>query len=307
MWETYKVLYAGICGSDINKLRNSIIDKSACKCLGHEVVCMDSTGSAYVVNPFYCLENCKTCDFESYIYCDKISRLGDGSRLSGYSGYIKAPKWALYEIEDNIAKVGVLVDGAAVVFHGIHILGNKNVKKIAIIGSGSMSILSALILKENCGADVVDLYVKNDDKKKKLSDLFGKKMKFRNISDTEEGEYDLVVEAVGGKQTKTITKAIDIVKNNGILMVLGAFDPSITELLGIRKMFYKQINMFGINSYCKGENDFANAFAWVKDNAETLLKIITDTYKIDSKSVDEDTFFEDVIKEKMIKGCFEYE
>lgn len=280
-----KVLYSGLCGSDINKLRNM----SNYKCvvnMGHEIVGnvtnTDSNrfniGDTVVINPFICDKCNIVCKYESYMYCNQCKSLGKDV-VGGFSGKVIVPDKNVYRlnVDREKAVVGVLVDAIAVIFHALHYFGAvNNVKECLIIGDGTLGCIAALVLNDLQENIHVNLLVRNNKKEELLNDIFySTHVNFVKEEELELNSYDIVIEAVGGNQVKTIDMAIELVKNSSEIFVLGAFDNDINEKINLRQLFYKQIAVRGINSYCEEGNDFYKAVMWAEINYDYLMKFIT--------------------------------
>ena len=95
---------------------------------------------------------------------------------------------------------------------------------------------------------------------------------------SKEEKYDLIIETVGGQQIKTLNAAIKYSEYNVTIAVIGAFSKNITNALRYRELFYKQLHMLGVNSYCNTYNDFLNAIKWINKNYVTLFSLITNIY-----------------------------
>ena len=307
----YLVKFAGICGSDLNKVRDSSFCRSNILTLGHEVVCCSEEGDLYVVNPFECDISCSECTQNSYLLCDRVSRIGAGKGSGGFSGEVSLNPCRMYIIPASVNHpiVGVLCDGVAVVFHGFHMLDLQNSRRLAIIGAGSIGILSALVAKDRYPHLAIDVFYKSEQKRDFLSRYYGDFFNIVDIRDIEKSKsiYDIVIEAVGGKQTDTISDAINIVSNSGSILVYGAFHEDCRSIKNIRQLFYKQISMIGVNSYCEGHHDFPQAVSWTFDHEKLILPLLTDVYNVKRDKVDSEMIYMSVIAPKVMKGCFIYE
>lgn len=307
---TYKVKYAGICGSDINKAKDVGFQVDDILKLGHEIVCLSNKGDLFVVNPFFCNSNCPVCEQGSYFHCEKVTRLGAGVVKGGFSGMICADPDNLYKIPQcSHPEIGVLCDGIAVVFHGFHMIQLQNIQRLAIIGAGSIGILAAMVAKKEYPNLRVDIFFKSTRKKNFLIKQFGDFFNYVDISEisSKSNCYDIVMEAVGGRQTETINHSIEIVKNSGSILVFGAFSEESNHLKRFRQLFYKQITIIGVNSFCKKCNDFQKAVNWTFANEELLFPLLTDLYVIDRGRIEEKDIYRRILDQKILKGYFVYE
>lgn len=306
-WHNLKVIYAGICGSDINKVRSNRVNDNQLPCLGHEIVCLAEDGRYYIVNPFICSTNCVQCNQASLIYCDKVLQIGSGSIPSGFSGRICVPTRNMFQIPPNIQpEVGILTDGIAVVLHALHLVNMVNLRRVAVIGAGSIGVLFALVLKEKYGdvqIDIVARKAKQHFLTTHYGDMFRPVDSISSLGDS----YDIIVEAVGGNQTQTLTQAIEAAQVNGMLLVLGAFDESCSTIDGLRTLFYKQLTVIGANSFCVCHDDFANAVSWTFENEKILLPLITNRYVVQRSQLSPSRIRQAIMKSKIMKGCIVHE
>ena len=300
------IAYSGICGSDINKYHENIITVKNVHLFGHEIVGVIGN-KYYVVNPFSCDEGCNNCDVESNIYCSKCARLGCGITPSGFSNTISINHQSIYLLENiRNPQVGVFTDGIAVVFHAFH-LYNKPIKNVCIIGDGAIGLLCSLVLRSQNPDAQIDIPIRTNEKREKISYFNTLEIGMPSIDDIVENQYDLVVECVGGNQTDTLTKAIEIVRPGGGVLVLGAFSNTVYTLKGIRKLFYKQIDLMGSNSFCVKHDDFGLAVSWTIRNEDILFPLLTNEYHISRFSIDNQLVYDCIGHKKLIKGYIHYE
>lgn len=299
-----KVLYAGICGSDSNNLiRNPKLNVIN---MGHEIVgyIVENNKKIFgIVNPFICSDDCQACKSKSNLLCDNCISIGKSNFMTGgYSGFINIPDINFYRIDkidkDNFI-VGVLADSIAVIIHAFHDLTLNLDSKILIIGSGPIGILSSLYLVSLKYKNTF-LYCRNEQKSHYLTENFPEINIIDNLSS--EAEFDVIVEAVGGNQADTLELAVKKVNNSGLILVLGAFSENVQ--IKVRNIFYKQLTVKGVNSFCNKNCDFDKSIKWIENNQSTLKKLITNLFvysKYESK------IYNDILSKKLIKGviCFE--
>ena len=307
----YLVKFAGICGSDINKAQEASFEVDDILALGHEIVCASDAGELYVVNPFECNGYCERCAQDSYMHCDKVTRIGAGKVNGGYAGKICINPSNLYRIPAFVEhpEIGVLCDGIAVILHGFHMVDLCGVRNVAIIGTGSIGILSALVAKDRYPEMVIDIVCRSSQKKAFLSQIFKDKFNFIDADSISQKKcrYDLVIEAVGGKQTKTLSDAVDIVKNSGTILVFGAFNNDCKTFDNLRQLFYKQISLLGVNSFCQKYNDFQDAVDWAITHEDIILPLLTDLFYVKREMINSKELYQSVVQRKLLKGCFVYE
>lgn len=303
-----EVVFAGICGSDINKLRKG--DNIDWECMGHEIVGkIPSRKGYYVVNPFCCNCKCLTCEQTSLMYCVNSKRVGTGRIFKGgFSGKVNVPRASLSKLRCKNPKVGVLIDPAAVVFHALHIAKiNKN-DEVLILGSGTIGVLYALISANLFKSSNITVLVRSSRKIEILQKIFSEKIKI--ISETaldEQKKYDKIVEAVGGNQSVTLEMASRYIKNDGKIVVLGAFDEEFSCWSDIRSVFYKQVTVVGVNSYCKKKRDFKRAKSFILKNEKIISNLLTEEY-LYKGDVDKNEWIKKCVSDKKtLKGLIVYE
>lgn len=314
--ETYcnvDIKFAGICGSDINKCRTGLITKHNVLYYGHEIVGKYYDGKKAIpciVNPFIC--DCdnhlsmKECNQKSCAYCMHVKKIGSGDFRSGFSGRISIPRTSVYPLQDvkNI-EVGVLADGIAVVYHTLHIHCPERQNHILVIGAGCLGILYVIVIANTMNVSHIDLYVKDHNKKPYLESILPKNVNILTKEQITTDSYDVVIEAVGGEQTESLSMAINCIKTNGSLIVLGAFNESTDRLNCIRKMFYKQVQIQGVNSFCIKHNDFSKAVQFVSKNESVLLPLLTDKYYC-THNTNASKIVKMIQAPKLLKGYIQY-
>lgn len=276
-----KVMFAGLCGSDITRIKND--PNVNIRSLGHEIVGypVGAEGTCYVINPFInTKEDDEAQENESLLLCPHCMSLGK-QLPGGFGQVITIPARNMWEfnVVDEYKCVGTLVDGIAVIFHGLHMVDINNAYTILVIGDGVIGCLATYIIKKLYPDKEVKIYVRNDNKMALLEKVFNNDI-IRCLDESE--TYDYVFECVGGKQSETLNTAIRMVKKNGGIAVWGAFSEMIETPINYRQLFYKQISLKGINSYCNKYNDFERAVEFARKNCKELYTFITQKIKFDN-------------------------
>lgn len=304
------IAFAGICGSDINKLKKNINPSIDGLCLGHEIVgrLPEKHGGGYcVINPFICTCQCKDCLYSSIIFCPNISRIGAGDEKSGFSGNIFVPKSNLITVPNCLyPEVGIFSDGVAVILHALHLCHPSSKNRILVIGDGTIGVLYVLVLSSINHNINIDIIVRRKVKADIFLKIFPPNINIISEEEVKNNMYDIVVEAVGGQQTDTLGLATLCAKPSGYLVVLGAFHENLTEWKGLRNVFYKQLHIVGVNSFCISMGDFNKAVSWTYTHEEILEYLITERYFTDINTVTSNFVFGSILLPKTIKGCFYY-
>lgn len=276
-----KVLYAGLCGSDIAKINND--PHTNIRHLGHEIVgCpINDDKSCYVINPFVNSEEYDDKDEnESLLFCPHCMSLGK-QLPGGFGQKVTIPSRNMWEfnVDEKYKCVGTLVDGIAVILHGLHLVNINNAENILVIGDGVIGCLATYVIKKTYPGINIKIFVRNEKKIELLNKLFDKEI-IEKLDDIE--KYDYVFECVGGTQSETLNTAINVVNKNGTIVVYGAFSERIETVINYRKLFYKQITLKGINSYCNKYDDFEKAVDFAKQNHKDLYTFITQEIQFDN-------------------------
>lgn len=251
-----KSKYTGICGSDLHKIRLGNFRRNII--LGHECVVIyeDKT---YVVNPIISCKKCKWCSKGYENLCENIKTIGFNFP-GGFSQYFYLPKKNLYEIDENDI-VYVLLDAFASVYHGLCLI-EKNLREnkseeVAIIGDGTIGILSAFLLNKIFRYHQINVIGKHVSRIKIFEDILSGKIEFNLFSEKLKKRLkntsSFVIEAVGSGSEKSISLAISIVKPKGIILVFGVFDPFKVYKIPLRELFSKEVMLVGSRSYTSKE------------------------------------------------------
>lgn len=94
--------------------------------------------------------------------------------------------------------------------------------------------------------------------------------------------FDLIIEAVGGRQSKTLDDAIKISHKKGIIFVAGVYDNNFKFDISLRNAFYKELSIMGCNSFEKEGNisDFKLALDYLSNDSIISKDLISKTYYI---------------------------
>lgn len=286
-----KVLYCGICGSDIHKLlfEKPNEDYVKTKVLGHEItgvvvekmenVSKIQVGDIVVIEPLLYCNNCRMCKKGYIQFCENIKSIGKDFQ-GGFAEYIVANEQQLYKINKNVdTKIATLSDPYAVAMHIVKMVQEKKDKKrIAVIGDGIVGMACAELLhKEN---EIV-VFGKHNNRITILKKINVKYEDIKNIDGYLE-YFDVVIEAVGGRQAKTLYDAINISHKKGNIFVAGVYDNNFKFDMSLRNSFYKELSIIGCNSFEKeGEiSDFELALKFLSDDSIIANDLISKIYDI---------------------------
>jgi L-iditol 2-dehydrogenase len=237
-----KVNYVGICGSDVHGFESGPfippLDPNQKIGLGHEcageVVEIGSKVTKFKIGDRVCIEpgvpcgKCKFCLEGKYNICPDVDFMATQPNYKGaLTNYICHPENFTYKLPDNMNTMeGALVEPAAVGMHAAMSADVKPGKKIVILGSGCIGLMTLQACKV-MGANeivVVDVLPKRLEMAKKLGAMeVVNAMKDDTIAKCKEilGELgaDIVFETAGSQITAKQTPLL--VMRGGKIMIVG--------------------------------------------------------------------------------------
>lgn len=284
-----KVEYCGICGSDVHKFLyekpNSSYVKT--KILGHEIagIVVETMkniknikiGDKVVVEPLLYCNNCNMCESGHIQFCTNIKSIGRDFS-GGFSEYVTANEQQIYKLTQKTElRVAALCDPYSVAMHIKNII-NKKKAKIAILGDGVIGLACADILSNE---NNVTVFGKHDNRKQILNKI---KVQYYDTKEIKNfnNEFDIVIEAVGGRQTDTLLNAIDVSKPKASILISGVYDNNFKFNISLRKAFYKELKIIGCNSFeLKNKtSEFKMALDFISNKSKIANKLISDIFNI---------------------------
>jgi (R,R)-butanediol dehydrogenase / meso-butanediol dehydrogenase / diacetyl reductase len=164
-----KVVYAGICGSDITIYSGKHWRAKPPMIPGHEfsgeVVEVNAAGSdlkvgeRVVVEPLLPCGKCHACLSGSYHVCTTLKLLGNDCD-GGFAEYVCAPAHRVYRIPDHLSmEEAALVEPASVATHDVRRSNVKLGDHVTVLGGGPIGLLVAQIARvaSACPVDIVEI------------------------------------------------------------------------------------------------------------------------------------------------------
>lgn len=284
-----KVLYGGICGSDLGTYRGTFAYVSYPRTPGHEfsaeIIEIGENdkglkpGMIVTCNPYFNCTTCYSCE-RGLVNCCTTNQTMGVQREGAFSEYITMPIERIYDGGGLSAKTLALIEPFCISYHGVSRANVKKGDKVLVLGAGTIGVLAAVAAKA-LGATV---YI-SDIAKQKL-DYAYKEFNLDGIilndspenfesqvSDITNGNgFDVTIEAVG--LPSTFQNCIDAATFGGRVVLIGVGKKNLDfNFTMIQK---KELNIFGSRNALK--KDFLELIEIVKNGKVDLDKIVTNVY-----------------------------
>ncbi len=287
-----KMLYGGICGSDLGSYRGANAYVSYPRIPGHElaakIVEIDDNdlglkpGMIVTCNPYFNCGSCYSCRRGLVNACTDNQTMGV-QREGGFAEYITMPVERIYDGKGLPAKTLTLIEPFCISWHGVSRADVKTGERVLVVGAGTIGVLAAVAAKAK-GAEVTICDVA-EDKLDYAYKTFGLQHKLLNSSPeafakgveklTNGDGFDVTIEAVG--LPSTFQNCIDAACFGACVVVIGVSKKNIDDFFFtiIQK---KELNIYGSRNAMK--KDFIELIDLVKTGGVDLEKIVTNTYKM---------------------------
>ena len=283
-----KMLYGGICGTDLNIYRGLFAYGCYPKVPGHEIAAEVveveentygiSPGMIATVNPYFNCGKCYSCQRGLVNCCMQNETLGS-QRDGVYGEYFTIPIERVYEGRGLDAKSLALIEPFAVAYHGIKRAKPKRGEKVLVIGGGTIGIF-AMISALYFGADV---YVADvSENKLKIAKKLGATGVVHNTSKetlaqstnkfTDGNGFDITVEAVGLAQT--FESSVESAAFGGRVILIGISKQRLDfDFTMIQK---KELSIYGSRNAVK--EDFDELIEIVNKGGVSLDGIVSNVF-----------------------------
>lgn len=286
-----KLLYGGICGSDLGSYRGTNAYVSYPRIPGHEfsaeIVEIDENeeglkpGMIVTCNPYFNCGTCYSCRRGLVNACTGNETMGV-QREGAFAEYITMPVERIYDGKGLDPKVLTLIEPFCISYHGVQRANVKAGEKVLVVGAGTIGVLAAVAAKAK-GAEVTICDVA-PDKLEYACRTFGLDHKLLNESPeafakgvaalTDGNGFDVTIEAVG--MPETFMNCIDAACFGARVVLIGVSKRNLDNFFFtiIQK---KELNIYGSRNAMK--KDFVELIDLVKSGGIDLEKIVTNTYK----------------------------
>lgn len=264
------VSQAGVCGSDLPKLRDPrSFDLPQRWRPGHEIVGTTAEGTLVAVDPLVPCGLCEACIDGRTHLCPSLRRIG-WDLPGGLAEMVVAPAANLHSIAPEDASVAVLADPMAVAIHGLRCSGLRRLGRLAIIGAGTVGLLTAAY-GTLIGWDVTVVHRGTD--LERAADIDARLVSLDEA--TTSIPYDVVVDAASGSSPAPLALALELVRDGGTIVVQNAYHPGIRLGMSLRDIFRRSVRLVGSFSFCRCDgDDFGLALAALASYRAVLAPLI---------------------------------
>lgn len=287
-----KILYGGICGSDLGTYRGTFAYASYPRIPGHEfsaeiIEIGDNDrnlkpGMIVTCNPYFNCGHCYSCQRGLVNCCTSNETMG-AQRDGAFSEYITMPIERIYDGKGLSAKTLALIEPFCISYHGISRANIQPNDKVLVIGAGTIGVLAAVAAKAK-GAKV---YISDvaENKMNYAIETFGldggilndsPENFIKRVEEITNGNYfDVTIEAVG--LPSTFQACIDAAAFGARMVQIGVGKR--THEFDFTLLQKKDLNVYGSRNALK--KDFLELIDLVKSGKVDLEKIVTNTYNLD--------------------------
>lgn len=266
--ELVRIDAVGICGSDMHAYLGHDARRPAPLILGHEaagvIVEGDRKGTRVTINPLVHCGTCRACTTGRENLCPGRQIISMPPREGAFAQYVAMPSDNLIVVPDAVSlDHAALAEPLAVSWHAVR-LGLEAVaagaeKRALVIGGGAIGLAAALAFKAQ-GLSEVTIVEPNSGRRAFLHDACG-----QDVTATADGQYAMVVDAVGYAATRATASAHT--EPGGVIVHIGLGED--TGGLDIRRMTLQEITFIGTYTYTA--QDFRDTAQAIFDGRLGLL------------------------------------
>ncbi len=287
-----KLLYGGICGSDLGSYRGSFAYFDYPRIPGHEfsaeIIQVGENpyglkeGMIVTCNPYFNCGSCYSCRRGLVNCCESNQTMGC-QRDGAFSEYITMPVERIYDGKGLPAKTLALIEPFCISYHGVQQANIQPGERVLVMGAGTIGVLAAVAAKSKGAkvyiADVaeqklcyayenfgLDGWILNDS-----AESFTQQIEKATDGDG----FDVTIEAVG--LPATFQACIDAAAFCGRVVLIGIGKKNLDfNFTAIQK---KELHISGSRNAMK--RDFLELIDLVKQGNIDLDKIVTNVYPFD--------------------------
>lgn len=286
-----KPLVVGICGSDVHAFEGKHPFVRLPFVPGHEIaatvvrlgakVSGVAIGDRVAVEPNVACGLCEACLSGKYNICERVVVVG--SRLPGAMADLVAVRAdRLHSIPKSMTDAeAALIEPLATASHAVRVAGPLEGLRVAILGAGTIGLLTLLAALEAGAAVVVstDLRASKRERAVRLGAIAG-------LDPSEPTVVDQIKEALGGRPDVTfdcvaiqasMDQAVALARKGGIVVVVGIAVAPVAVALPIVQN--GEVRIEGSNMYVR--TDMVRALSLLEAHAIPVEEIVTQTFPLD--------------------------
>ncbi|MDA7965242.1 alcohol dehydrogenase catalytic domain-containing protein [Ruegeria sp.] len=243
-----RVEASGICGSDMHAYLGHDARRPAPLILGHEAAGIitggPQEGMRVTINPLVTCGTCPACTSGRENLCPIRQIISMPPREGAFAQFVAMPERNLVEVPAHVPlSQAALAEPLAVSWHAarlaIEALHPAMDRRALVIGGGAIGVAAALALRA-MGIAEVTIAEPNTLRRTYLQKLDG-----LILTDTAEGAYPLVIDAVGYAATRAAASAC--AQPGGVIAHVGLGED--TGGLDVRRMTLQEITFIGTYTY----------------------------------------------------------
>jgi threonine dehydrogenase-like Zn-dependent dehydrogenase len=238
----------GICGSDMHAYLGHDSRRPAPLILGHEaaglIVGGPREGERVTINPLVNCGTCPACSSGRENLCPKRQIISMPPREGAFAQYVAMPETNLVPVPDGVPLgKAALAEPLAVSWHaarlGLEALHPSDDRRAIVLGGGAIGLAAALALRA-MGVTDIAIVEPNPMRRAFLNERCGE-----TGVESAEGQYPLVIDAVGFAATRATASAL--ATPGGVIVHIGLGED--TGGLDIRRMTLQEITFIGTYTY----------------------------------------------------------
>jgi 2-desacetyl-2-hydroxyethyl bacteriochlorophyllide A dehydrogenase len=265
-----RIIYGGICGSDLHIYRQGMFVEKIPETMGHEFIgrvesapegSMLKSGALVTGDPRVPCGSCIACQRQQEHRCPNIAFIGEISP-GGFAEYLAIRPDKLIGLKPHVdPRQGVLAEPLAVALHACRGIAAGRHEKALIVGAGPIGALIAFLLKKRYNFYQVAL-TDIDEFRLQQGRLCGADTLIHNM-DEAINQYDCLIDTVGSQSA--LNAALAAIAPGGSLYVSAIYEQ--IPLCDINLLVGKELQIKGNNAY---------SFADLEEAAQLLNSEIYD-------------------------------
>jgi len=254
-----KIFYAGICGTDLNIIKNKLVWPKN-RIIGHEAVgtvveigrevTNFKIGDRVIIDPTQYCGKCCFCRNGMTNFCEKFGDYEVGNAVDGlFTEYYVGEDRFIYKIPDNMSwETAVLTEPTACVIHNLYESNIKFNESVLIIGGGPIGALCLLFTNQISRLSVI---TEIDDYRNNLLKKFSDHVYYpddltKNLINkiNNNHKFDVIIDTVGNQ----MDFAYEMIEKGGRIIIMG-LDPEFNFKLKPTDLLSKGASILTFGEY----------------------------------------------------------